>query len=502
MSADNFLLRRALWAWIIAFFVLRFFWVSDTIFILDEPLFQMRIDEHLAAGTIPLSSFRGSSIPLPYGPGALWLYMLVRLFTWHPYVIAAFHTLVVTAGALLFLRAIWQRFGEEAARYTGLLLATSPLLFYYSRHPWDNTMLVTVSAIVIWSLIRLEEKRKEILYHALAGAAVGYGLNIHLMFGPIAVATGLTLVLRALKFHSLRSREFWLPLLAFGAAAIAVLLPYAWEAWHIMQMEKPLEHTRHTVRWGDGRNVWWNLQRSVVFSSVWGARIYLDTVHQYFHQFTGRVPAFFFHNDLFGWFGKIAAVGVTLAYPIQYFRGTKPFDTLRVFAFLGLACVMLVLQYLNIPTAPHYFHSIWWLVFLGLAVAIPLLRGWGKKLFLATLLLTALVNSTYVMASMLWLHGNKGARSFQYSVTISEQMRAVREICTEAAARIPAEARVNLEPAFILGPSFPYLASHMPECRGVKFISGRPLADPTFVISHPKDSDHRADLIIEWLPPR
>jgi 4-amino-4-deoxy-L-arabinose transferase-like glycosyltransferase len=261
MPSSSILFRRGIWIWIFLLIALRFLFWKDTIFILDEPLFQMKIDDYFAGGAFPLSTFRGSSIPLPYGAGAVWFYMLIRLFTWHPYAIVLYHTTAVTFGVLLFLKAMLQKFGEESARWSGLLLATSPLLFYLSRHPWDNTLLFTLNAVVVWSLVQLEKKKREYFYHGLMGAAVGYALNIHLMYGPVAVALGLTLLYRSWKLYGFKSKLFWLPILIFGATAFLMLVPYLWEAYRIMQVEQPLEHTKYTKRWGDGRNLWWLLQR-------------------------------------------------------------------------------------------------------------------------------------------------------------------------------------------------------------------------------------------------
>ncbi|MGZ3711702.1 MAG: glycosyltransferase family 39 protein, partial [Bdellovibrionota bacterium] len=461
--------KEGIWLWIFFLLALRFTFWGDTVFIFDEPLFQLKLDDHIANGTFPLTSFRGSSIPLPYGAGAMWFYYLARLFFWHPYVLVLYHISAVTAGALLFLSTARKKFGEEGARWSGLLLASSPLLFYFSRHPWDNTLLFTVGAILVWCLVQLEEQKREYLYHAIMGAAVGYALNIHLMFGPVALALGFTLKFRAWKLYGIKSKKFWLPLLLFGATALLLLSPYLWEAFHIMQIEQPLEHTKYTKRWGDGRNLWWLVQRSVIFSSVWGSRIYLDTVHPQFEAFVGRPLAFLFHNDIFGWFAKIMALVTVLAYPYRYFSGKEKFDALKFFAVTSFFSMILVLHFLNIPTAPHYFHSVWWLVFVGIAIAVPKLKGGWKKFFLASILLTALVNTAFILSSLTFLHLNKGARNYQFSVSVSEQLRALREICTEASARIPKEARVDLADAFILGPGFVYLPKHMPECKDVKF---------------------------------
>lgn len=115
---------------ILLLLALRFLFLGDTVYIADEPLFQLKIDEHLSRGAIPLSSFRGSSIPLPYGAGALWFYMLARLVSWHPYLAVLWHALAVTVGVFFLLCALQRKFGESSALWTGLLVASSPLLFY------------------------------------------------------------------------------------------------------------------------------------------------------------------------------------------------------------------------------------------------------------------------------------------------------------------------------------------------------------------------------------
>lgn len=492
--------HRLILFWIVLLFALRFFFIGDTIFIADEPLFQLKIDEAFATHQLPLSSFRGSSIPLPYGAGGIWFYLLPRLFFWHPYATVLWHISIVTSSVVLFVSTLRRRFGGEAAIWGSLLVASSPLLFFFTRHPWDNTILIALSALTVWCLVKLEEGAHELAFHAALGAIAGYALNIHLMFGPVALALGLTLLWRAwLRHGGPGRRAFWGPVLVFGGTALLVLLPYLWEAYRIVQVEQPLEHTKYTKRWGDARNLWWLFQRSFLFSSIWGSRIYLENVQKQFYAFVGQPLAFLFHNDLFGWFGKIAAIGFVFAYPVQLLRRRAGFDSLRTFAFLAICFFLLVLHYLNIPTAPHYFQALWWIVFVGIAFTVTRLQGFAKRAFLATLLATALVNTAYDLTCMAYAHMNKGARNLGFSVVIDEQMRVIREICVEADHRIPKEARVDLADVFISGWSFVYLPNHMPECRGVKFTADHNLTQPNFRLSHPKDSDSKADLIVNWL---
>ena len=490
---------RLLWLWVFALFALRFCFLGDTLFIADEPLFQLKIDQAFATGSIPLTSFRGSSIPLPYGAGGIWFYLLPRLFFWHPYVLVFYHALAMTLGALLFLWTIRRAYGGEAARWAGVLVASSPLLFFYSRHSWDNTLLLPVGAVALWGLHKLDQQKHEAWIHALLGVITAYALNVHLMFGPVAVALGLTLLWRGARLYGLRSMRFWTPLLAFGLAAIVVMIPYLVEAFRIMGVEQPLENTKFTKRWGDARNLWWLFQRTVIFSSVWGSRIYLEEVRAQFFAFVGQPLAFFFHIDLFGWFSKLAAWFTALVYPIQYLRGRVGFDPLRIFAFLSFALLLLIYQFLNIPTAPHYFEPVWWFVFLGVAITVTQLRARAKTIFLGLLVATALVNTAYDLSVLRYVHVNKGARNLSFSVVVSEQIRAVSEICVEAAARIPPVARVEIGEAYISGSSFVYLPAHLPECKGVKFEAARKIDAPNFRLRHPGDSETKADLIVDWL---
>jgi hypothetical protein len=489
---------RGIWVWVFALLALRFAFPGDTVFIADEPLFQLKIDEHMARGAFPLTSFRGSSIPLPYGAGALWFYYLFRLFSWNPFGLAVYHIAAVSLGALLLIRVL-RKYGEEPARWASLLLASSPILFFYSRHLWDTTLLLPIGACTLWCLQRLEDRRREILYHALLGAAAGYALNIHLMYGPVALALGFTLIFRSWKFYGIKSKRFWLPILAFGLCAALLLAPYLCEAYRIMGVEQPLENTKFTARWGDGRNFWWLLQRTVLFSSVWGSRIYFEGAQQQLLSFSGTILSFLFHIDIFGWFAKIATWFVIVAYPVLYYRGRAAFDPVRLFAFLSFVLILLVYQYLNIPTAPHYFEPVVWLVFLGTAIALVNARGVWKRFFIFTLVCTAIVNSALIISSLSFVHLNKGVRNMFYSVALGEQMRVVQHICVEAAARLPAEARVDLADTYISGWSFVYLAAHMPECKGVAFQSAHHLDAPNFRLRHPPDPSTKADLIVDWL---
>jgi hypothetical protein len=470
--------------------------MDESVYILDEPFFQLKIDEHFAAHSFPLTSFRGSSIPLPYGAGGLWFYSLIRFFTWHPVPIAIYHLSAQILGAWLFLRTVLKAYGQEAAGWVALLVASSPLLFFLSRHPWDNTLLIPVSAACLFLLEKIREDGPELLLHFLLGLVAGYGLNIHLMFGPVVVALGLTLLIRGWQKHGPLSARLWLPLLAFSATTLLVLAPYLWEATRLAREEHALEHATIKKRWGDGRNLWWLFQRTALFSSIFGARIYLDDVRSTFYPFAGPVLSYFIRVDLFGWFGKLAAWGMAFAFPVNALRRRMETDPLQIFGSLAFFLTLLVYQYLNIPTAPHYFNPVWWFVFIGIGALIPKLRGFWKAGFLATLALTAAVNIGFDLKALAYVHENKGARNMQTSVVISEQLRMMREICGWAKNRGKAEVRVDYSGTFLAPPAFVFLPRHMPECQGVNVVADQHLPNPDLNLRHPADSATKVDIVI------
>ncbi len=496
------LLSRVLFSAAFLLFALRFLWPGDTVYTLDEPFQQIRIDEHFAAGTIPFSNSRGSSIPLPYGPGALWLFMLIRLFTWQPVAVVLCHLCFQSLGAWLFVSTLRKAYGTETAAWCALLAASSPLLFFYARHPWDPTLLIVISAILLWLVQKLRDGGKEIPLHIALGFVAGYGLNTHLMFGPMAMAAGLTLAQMNGTRYGFRSRKFYLLLFIFAAAAFTVLLPYLIEAFKITQQEQPLDHARNKHHWGDARNLWWLFQRTALFSSLYGSRIHMDPdgVRAQFFSFVGPFWAFFFHVDFFGWFGKLAAWGSAFAVIFQLARGRLSGDPLRFFASMAFFGTLLVYQFLNIPTAPHYFNPIWWFVFVGIACALIRLQGWQKRLFLVTLVCSIIINTTYVVTTLAYIHANRGARNMETSVVVDEQLRMFRELCEWARAHRKALVRVDKSAVSLEDPPFDFLPHHMPECSGIAFTLVPKGAEADFRLRHPADSPTSAALITDLVP--
>lgn len=494
------ILEKALYAAACVFFALHFLFPGDSVYILDEAFQQLRVDEHFAAGTIPFSNSRGSSIPLPYGPGALWLFMLVRLFTWHPETIFFVHLALQMMGYALFVATVRRAYGREAGAWCAMLAASSPILFFFSRHVWDGTLFIWMTALILFLLQKLKDGGREFPLHIALGLVGGYALNTHLMFGPVFLALGATLVLWNLRRRSLRRARSWWLLFTFGSAALLVLLPYLIEAIRIAGAEQPFEHARTKNHWGDGRNLWWILLRTTIFSSLFKARAMLDDgdVRAHFFAFTGPFFAFFYRIDIFGWIPKLAAWGAAFAVLARLARLRFDDEPLRHFAALSFLFVVVVYQYLNIPMASHYFLPIWWFVFLGVALAIQNLRFVWRGIFLSFLGASILVNASYTLFAVAYLHQNRGARNMEASVAVSEQMRNLRFLCAWGREHARAEVKAFKGPETFLGePAFDFLPAHMPECAGVKItlVTDKALAD--FILHHPLDSATSAALVAD-----
>lgn len=481
--------------------LLRFTFPGDTVFIADEPSFQSRIDQHLEAGTIPLTSFRGSSIALPYGGGAFWFYMPIRLLISDPVLIALYHIFFLSLGAILFWYVMRKQFGAEPAAWGFLLLASSPILFFFARHSWDNTLFVPLGAAILWLMAKLQsdhslEGKKEYWVHAFLGLAAAYGLNIHLMFGPMIIAIGLTLLWRNASRYGIFSFRTYGLLATYSFIFILAVAPYLLESYRIVQQEAALESTKFKDRWGDLRNLWWLFQRTTVFTSVWGSRIYLEQVKQDFYLFSGGFLTFFYRIDIFGWIVKLAAWFSVIFAAIALIKKNSKVNILIILALFSFLSILSVYQYLNIPTAPHYFHPVWWFGFLGFAYTLSKSPKLMKPILLGFCAATVLVNFSFIVQSMRFFHENKGARAMSYSVAIHEQKRAISELCGLAKSKGIQKVHIDISQVYLMGFVFDYLPKHMDECNGLVIDTLKVANEPGFKFMHPADSNTKADLIL------
>ena len=455
-----------------AFIFCRFLYPGDTIFVSDEPNFQLHLDHYKTMGKIPFTNFRGSSLSFPYGSGAIYFYWPIRLLTNWPQITVLYHIFFVSLSLLFLFLALCRLFGRRPAAWALLIASTSPLLFLYSRHAWDNALLCTVSALLLYLFVLIEDKnysfRQKNFLFFLIGLVVGYGLVIHLMFGPVAVASALTVGYFTFCAKENFKTKFSI-ILCFGLGCAVFALPYLWEAVQVVAQEKPLEHSKFHTRWGDGRNLWWTFQRTMIFFSLWGSRIYFWGIYPSFQQFVGNFVDFFFRIDLFGWLGKLA--GWTLPFYVltKIVRG-KNISLAFVLAMFSFFITIFTLNIANIPTEPHYYNSVWWIVFLGFAWALTVLGKIPQKVLLVTALCTAVVNSAFLLTSAIYVHQNSGARNMNYSTILHAQQEAVTDFCNRMENSKWLEASLNISKVFLQPYSIRYHLNHLPECQGKRVV--------------------------------
>ncbi len=471
------------------FLFYRFLNPGETVFISDEPMTQINLDTHLKNGSLPFTGLRGSSIPLAYGAAAMWVYALFRLITDTVAGTAFLHILMYSLGLFLLYPAIRKRVSAESAFLVMWLLLSSPMLFLLTRHPWDNTFQVLPAGGILLLLASMESRRYLELKFALLGIVSAFLMNVHLMPGPLVLAAGFAL-LPLLKNHSWlgRAKLFLWGFLPF----CLVLAPYLYEALRLYYSESVAANTKTHSAWGDARNLWWLLQRSLMYLSHWGVKGQFGSVFPSFLEFSGFPLATFFRYDLFGWFPKFAALLYLLLLP---FRWKKGIGIVERFSFLSFFLILFVFNLLNIPTEPHYFQPIWWLPFVALAFALDSAPGKLKPILYSLSFCAAIANSAYTIQMQRYVSVNKGMRNMTFSTVVSEQQRVFDEICratpiTEVALIYIGSVQMVQQPA-------EYFQNHLESCKGKQLRVVAQKKDAIWELKYPGGSESDAALIAE-----
>jgi hypothetical protein len=449
-------------------------------FIADEPLFQMILDDHIRAGTFPLVSMRGSSIPLAYGAGAMWIYGLLRIFFSSIEALAFFHGLVYSLGLLSIAFVLKGRVANGLVLLITWLALSSPMLFFFSRLLWDNTFFVPLSGLLLIFLDHIDRRNPGSVGAWIGlGVVAGYMLNIHLMVAPILLAAGLTSLI-LLKRSGLPRRRMCalagLALLVF----VVMVAPYLWEAVRLYFSEGVAEKSGKRTFWGDGRNLWWLVQRSFVYLSFWKANDLYGPVFSDFRHFSGPVLGALFSKDVLGWFPKILALGYVLSLPVKIWRGAK-LDSVQWMLLLSFVAAVFCFNLLNIPTEAHYFHGMWWLGFLALALGLEGLKGKARQAFTALVFVCALLNTAYVLESARFVYVNEGMRNMTYATTMREIRATLGDLCSRESGT---EARIYLDGVMLLKHPVRYFNRHLPVCEGKELSLVASQAEANWVLRY------------------
>lgn len=431
-------------------------------FIADEPLFQMILDDHIKAGTFPLVSMRGSSIPLAYGAGAMWIYGLIRVFFSSIEAMAFFHGFVYSLGLLSIAFLLKGRVGRFRVLLITWLALSSPMLFFFSRLLWDNTFFVPLSALLLFFLDHIDRRNPNSL-SAWAGLGVvaGYMLNIHPMAAPVLLAAGLTALILMKRSGLSTGRKFTLVGLAL-LVFVAMVTPYLVEAVRLYYSEGVATKSGKRTLWGDGRNLWWLIQRSFVYLSFWKAHDLYGPVFGDFRQFSGPLLGALFGKDILGWFAKLLALGYVLSLPYRLWRGQK-LDSMQWMLLLTFVVTILSFNMINIPMEAHYFHGMWWMGFLALALGLEGLKGKIRLAFTGLVVACALLNTAYVLQSARFVYVNEGMRNMTYATTMREIRATLGDLCSRESS---ASARVYLDGVMLLKHPVRYFNRHLPACDG------------------------------------
>ncbi len=431
-------------------------------FINDEPLFQLIVDDHLAKGTIPLVAMRGSSIPLAYGAGAMWIYGILRWFFSSLEGLAFFHALVYTLGLAAIGLVLWRRVERPLVWLFLWLALSSPWLFFFSRMLWDNTFFVFLSACLLLALDHLDRKNSQAPFAWIVLVFVAaLMINIHPMAGPVVLAGGLTATIVVWRSSASRGRK--IVLLSSALLGFVVLVaPYVWEAIYLYRHEGLVERDPSRKPWGDGRNLWWLLQRSFVFLSFWKSENQFGLVFPDFLKFVGFPWDKLLWRDVLAWVPKAVAMAYVFALPFRAWRG-KRLDALQWVTFLAFVIGILVFNFLNIPTEAHYFHAVWWLGFLALAFALEDLRPRWKTVLIPWVVVCAFLNTAFIVQSNRFIVANEGMRNLTYASTMREVRARIAEVCLASPV---SHVAIYTRDVLLLGFPIRYFNRHLPECAG------------------------------------
>lgn len=469
--------EKILIAFALLFICLRFIFLSYAPYITDEPATQMIADKFLASKQIPFTLFRGSQVHIPYGAGALWFYMFVRLFTWNPITIAYAHTLLFSTGFFFLYFAMKNSAGPRVAAWSLLFASSSPFLFDLSRHTWDVTFCVPFGGLLLWLISLLDSirddsiqsKNKSVIVIIAIAVVAAYLVNIHLMTVPLAAAAGLVVFTFLWKNNFLSKKERLQWALFYSVLFLVLLIPYIYFAWRRWIEEPMSSNVVKNKAWGDARNLWWLFLRTTLYSSLWSTKFYFDPYLQEFRSYCDPITAFFHKVDVFGWFAKVATYGYLIRKGIHLLKH-KTSTYISLYAVLIFSIFLIMMQYSNIPTDAHHFLALWWIVFWASTRVRNILPGIWKRIFSGILLINILINISFCLYYLSFIRTNYGIRNQVISTALAVQMEKIDEGCRWMNQNGMNQAVWDLSHVPGVQHPFIYLTKHIPSCIGKSIV--------------------------------
>jgi hypothetical protein len=431
-------------------------------FFSDVPLFQLLADEHQRAGTVPLTSFRGSNTFVAYGGGAVWIFLLFRQLSESMEALLVLHALLHGLAAWALYHVFRDRLGRGDRWLLVWFVLSAPILFFLSRVVWDNGFFVPLSALLLLLVHRLDRGDPAAFWPWISLGLLAAGLlNIHLMALPILPGVALAACTLLWRSNASAWRKGALPLLALAFFALGVA-PYFRELIALYGAESAGEKTAAHHLWGNGRNLWWLLLRTLAYAGTFGTKSLLENAHADFLAHAGWLGPVF-RTDILGWFPKLAAIGVAFWLPVRAWRGRRlsGLEWLYVYSFFGS---ILFLNVINVSTELHYFQPAWWIPFVGAGLALGALRARWQKALRYLLVLAALVNSAFTLAFVWYVAENGGIRNGRYGPSFESLRASTGALCREAG---PGSVALDVSGVNTGIHSHRYFLGRLPECAGV-----------------------------------
>lgn len=466
-------------------------------FIHDEPLYMQMAEDALAAGKIPVVGMSGSSLPLPYGAGAIWFYQLLfALGLSFPSII--FVHLCLTSSSLF---GIWygarRAWGDEASLWALALAAVAPFLIYFGRHPWDVTLLLVISGGLVASIGALSapslasRRWPWLLFTAILCA---WAVNIHLMSGPMVA--GAIAAIFWNSWHKQPSRKlFWIESGLFLALILCLVAPYVIESLQLIRENKVVDPGKTFSRWGDARHFTWNIAFLSAPLSFWYAKMFFDPEAKLFLEWLAWPLGFLLRYDVLGWIPKLSFLGFLVVVGRDIFLRKKRVDSLTFFVFAASMVCLSMYQYLNVPMRPHYFLSLWLLPCLAAAAivvrSVEWSRGWLPRVFLLSLSLSAI----FSVSVLTYYVKFGGTRGMVMGTSLAVKMKELEAICTYLHGAGKTTATIDTSGIISTpgGVDIRYLVGKTKACSGLQLtIQKEPLESAEIRLRYPEDSTRSA----------
>lgn len=423
-------------------------------FILDEPQFLTAARNQLLTGHWASSSPIQGTQGAIYGPTASWFYGAVHwLFGSAPQTSALAMCLLVTLSHLALAVALTRLFREDALFLAVMLalIAASPYQFFWSRLAWDQTSNAGASCIVALLCLPgpLGWGRRVVL-----GLVLGLAISTHLMVLPLAALTCLVLAFE----QRWRPRAVLATLGPVLACAALVNVPYLGFLRANPPHPPPVSGSFSWSLLGE------HLLQPARVASTWEIGYFFDQAWPDFLQWVGTAGRWLLEHAQWSVFALIAFSGLGLLVTL----GAKQLEQRRV-AWLAVLCWLgyaAFYTYRQLNREPHYQFPTWWLIVVGVAGTLHVLRdrlSRGGGMLTGAVLLVACAQFSMNVAWMRYIRERGGTQGIHYSVPLSAQQTVVRRLCEEAHGQVFLDNRTAIFPQ-----SLSYVAQTTPACQNVQ----------------------------------